>query len=64
MLLIHHWRAEFLWQGADRVSMIHGLMRSFFCEQQTKLKRIPGPLPDDQDEYAADNDFWVPPESR
>ena len=35
-----------------------------FYQQQTKLEQTPGAMPDERDEYAADNVFWVPPESR
>ena len=68
-----------LWEAADqmRVHMdpaeykhvVLGLiflkyLSDRFYEHKTKLEQTPGALPDERDEYAADNVFWVPTEAR
>src|SRR3954465_675506 len=70
---------EKLWQAADKLRghmdaaeykhVVLGLVflkyiSDAFEEQRRKLFTTPGANPEDRDEYAADNVFWVPKEAR
>src|SRR5262249_35530564 len=70
---------EKLWQAADKLRghmdaaeykhVVLGLVflkyiSDAFAEHRQKLLATPGADPEDRDEYAADNVFWVPKEAR